>query len=88
METFAFSPPINNSVEGKWLLAVTSSEATNSVFNKTHENFSFANGTRGYCRIPNYLSEGIIDRLKELLKLRSENVFELHFKEVEKKVLE
>ena len=33
METFSFSPPINLVEEGKWLIAVTSFEATNSVFN-------------------------------------------------------
>ena len=38
METFSFNPPINLSEEGKWLLAVTSFEATNSVFNITSEN--------------------------------------------------
>ena len=30
MQTFSFSPPINLFEEGKWLLAVTSFEATNS----------------------------------------------------------
>ena len=33
METFSFSPPINLVEEAKWLIAVTSFEATNSVFN-------------------------------------------------------
>ena len=32
LETFSFSPPINLAEEGKWLLAVTSFEATISVF--------------------------------------------------------
>ena len=41
-ETFCFSPP-KNLVEGrKWLLASTSFEATNSVFNITNENNSFS----------------------------------------------
>ena len=35
METFFFSPPNNLVEEGKWLLAVTSFEATNSAFNIT-----------------------------------------------------
>ena len=41
METCSFSPPINISSE-KWLLAVTSVEATNCVFNRTNENSSFS----------------------------------------------
>ena len=41
METFPRSPPINLPQEGKWLLAVTSFEATNSVLNVTDENNSF-----------------------------------------------
>ena len=42
METFSFSPPINLS-SAKWLLAVISLEATNSVFNTSDENNSFSN---------------------------------------------
>ena len=34
MQTFLCKPPINLFEEGKWLLAKTSFEATNSVFNK------------------------------------------------------
>ena len=41
MQTFSFSPPISLSEEGKWLLAVSSFECTNSVFNITNENNSF-----------------------------------------------
>ena len=40
MENFSFSPPINLFEEGKSLLAVTSFEATNSVFNITDKNNS------------------------------------------------
>ena len=47
MQTFSFSP-INLSDEGKWLLAVTSFEATNSVFNTTNENNSFSIITPGH----------------------------------------
>ena len=32
MQNFSFNPSINLSEEGKWLLAVTSFECTNSVF--------------------------------------------------------
>ena len=42
METFSFNPPLNLSKEGKWLLAVTCFEATNSVFNITNVNNSFS----------------------------------------------
>ena len=42
IEAFSFSPPINLVEEGKWLLAVTSLEAPNSVFNITDENNSFS----------------------------------------------
>ena len=42
IETVSFNLPLNLSEEGKWLLAVTSFEATNSVFNKIVENNSFS----------------------------------------------
>ena len=42
MQTFSFNPPINLVGEVKWLLAVTSFECTNSVFNITDENNSFS----------------------------------------------
>ena len=32
VETFSFNPPLNLFEEGKWLLAVCTFEATNSVF--------------------------------------------------------
>ena len=41
MQTFSFNPPINLIEEGKWLLAVSSFECTNSVFDLTDENNSF-----------------------------------------------
>ena len=41
MQKFFVSPAINLVEEGKWLLAVTSFEARNSVFNITKENNSF-----------------------------------------------
>ena len=42
MQTFSFNPPINFTEEGKWVIAVISFEATNSVFNITDENNSFS----------------------------------------------
>ena len=41
-QTFSFNPLINLFEEGKWLLAVSSFECTNSVFNITNENNSFS----------------------------------------------
>ena len=40
-QTFSFNQPINLIEEDKWLLAVSSLECTNSVFNITNENNSF-----------------------------------------------
>ena len=85
METLCFSPTLNLIEDGKWFLAVTSFEATNSVFNITDENNSFSIGTLGYSRLPNFLPDGIIDTLKEFLKFRSQNDIELHVKQVEKR---
>ena len=42
MQTFSFNPPIYLHGEGKWLLAVSSFECTNSVFNITNENNWFS----------------------------------------------
>ena len=42
LQIFSFSPPINLLEEEKWLLAVSSFECTNSVFNITNENKSFS----------------------------------------------
>ena len=48
MQTFSFNPPINLVEEGKWLLAVSSFECTNSVFNITNENNSFSISISGH----------------------------------------
>ena len=48
MQTFSFRPPINLVEERKWLLAVTSFEATNSAFNIFYENNSFSISTPGH----------------------------------------
>ena len=42
MEKFSFNPPINLVEEGKWLLAVSSFETTNSVFKIMNENKPFS----------------------------------------------
>ena len=83
MKTSSFNPPINLVEEGKWLLAVTSFEATNSVFKITDENDSFSFSTPSY-----WMPEGgeeHITKLNVLLELRSESDIELHVKEVEKR---
>ena len=48
METFSYNPPINLSQKEKWLLAVSSFEATNSVFNITDKTNSFSITTLGH----------------------------------------
>ena len=85
MQTFSFNPPIKLSKEGKCLLAVTSFEATSSVFNKTDEKNSFSICKPCRWAIPNHIPNRIFDNLKDLLKLRSEEDFELHVKEVKKR---
>ena len=62
---------------------MTSFEPTNSVFNITDDSSSFSISTPGFWRTPIYLPDGIVDKLRELLELRSQNGFELHVKEVE-----
>ena len=41
-QTFSFTPPINLIEEEKWLLAVSSFEFTNSIFDITGHNNSFS----------------------------------------------
>ena len=80
MQTFSFNPPINLVEEGKWLMAVSSLECTNSVFNITNENNSFSIIIPGHCQ--NKSDERTIDNLNKLLGLKS---LELHVKEVRKR---
>ena len=77
MQAFSFNPPLNLNEEGKWLLAVSSFECTNSVFNITGENNSFSINILGQWE--NKSAEKTIDELNKLLELRS---FELLVKEV------
>ena len=42
MQTFSFNPPLNLIEEGKWLMAVSLFDCTNSVFDITNENNSFS----------------------------------------------
>ena len=80
MQTFSFNPPINLVEEGKWLLAVSSFECTNSVFNITNENNSFSIIIPGHYETE--FAEKIIDDLNKLLELKS---LELHVNEVRKR---
>ena len=80
MQTFPFNPPISLFEERKWLLAVSSFECTNSVFNITNENNSFSINIPGHYQ--NKSDKKIIDDLKNLLELSS---LELHVKEVRKR---
>ena len=80
MQTFSFNPSINLLEEGKWLLAVSSFECTNSVFNITDENNSFSIIIPGHYQ--NESDEKTIDDLNNLLELKS---LELHVEEVRKR---
>ena len=79
-QTFSFNPPINLIEEDKWLLAVSSFECTNSVFNITDENNSFSIIIPGHYQ--NKTDEKTIDDLNNLLELKS---LELHVEEVKKR---
>ena len=82
MEIFSFSPPINQVEEGKWLLAVTSFEATNSVFNISDEDNSFSITLLGQWN--SKTAEKTIDELLNLIELRSQNGIENHVGQVRK----
>ena len=82
MQIFSFNPPINLLEEGKYLLAVTSFEATNSPFNIIDENNSFSISIPGHCNSES--AEKATDNLNKFLEFRSENDIELHDEEVEK----
>ena len=65
LESYSFSPSTNLFEESKWLLAVTSFEATNSVFNISNENKSFSITTQSHwssrgCAETNYKLKKII----------------------------
>ena len=80
MQTFSFNPPTNLLEEGKWLLAVSSFECTNSVFNITNDNNSISTLLPGHYQ--NKSDEKTIDNLNKLLELKS---LELHVNEVRKR---
>ena len=80
MQTFSFNPPKNLVEEGKWLLAVSSFECTNSVFKITNENNSFSIIIPGHYE--DKFAEKTINDLNKLLELKS---LELHVEEVKKR---
>ena len=80
MQTFSFNPPINLVEEGKWLMAVSVFDCTNSVFNITNENNSFLIIIPGHYETES--AEKAIDEPNKLLELRS---LELHVNEVRKR---
>ena len=80
MQSFSFKPPINLVEEDKWLLAVSSFECTNSVFNITNDNNSFSIIIQGHWETE--FAEKTIDEVNRLLELRS---LELHVNEVRKR---
>ena len=69
----SFNPRINLVEEGKWLMAVSLFDCTNSVFNITNKNNSFSIIIPGYYQTE-FAEKGIND-LNKLLELRS---LELH----------
>ena len=80
MQSFSFNPPINLIEEDKWLLAVSSFECTNSVFDITNDNNSFSIIIQGHWETE--FAEKTIDEVKRLLDLRS---LELHVNENRKR---
>ena len=69
MQTFSFNHPINLSEESKLLLAVSSFECTNSVFNISNENNRFSITIPGHWETTS--AEKTIDKLNRVLELRS-----------------
>ena len=80
MQIFSFNPPINLVEEGRWLLAVSSFECTNSVSNITRENNSFSIIVQGHYQTQ--FAEKMINDRNNLLKLKS---LELHVQKVRKR---
>ena len=75
MQTFTFNPPKNLFEQDKWLLAVSSFECTDSVFNITNENNSFSIIIPGHYQ--NKSAEKSIDDLNKLIEPKS---LEIHVK--------
>ena len=80
MQTFSFNLPFNLLEKDKWLLAVSSFECTNSVFNITNENNLFSIIIPGHDQTE--FVEKVIGDLTKLIELKS---VELHVEEVRKR---
>ena len=80
MQTFSFNPQTNLVEERKWLLAVSSFECTNSVFNINNENNSFSIIIPGHYKTE--FAEKVFNDPNKLIELRS---LELHVDEVRKR---
>ena len=80
MQTFSFNPPINLLEEDKWLLAVSSFECKNSVFNITDDNNSFSIIILAHWE--SEFANKIIDELNRLLNLKT---LDLHVNEIRKR---
>ena len=80
MQTFSFNPPINLLEVGRWLIAVSLFNCTNSVYNITNENNSFSIIIPGHYETE--FAEETIAKLNKLLELKS---LELHVAEVRKR---
>ena len=79
-QTFSFNPPLNLIEEGKWLMAVSLFDCTNTVFNITNENNNFSIIVPGHYQ--DVSAENTIDKLNKLLELAS---LDLHVAEVRKR---
>ena len=79
-QTFSFTPPISLIEEDKWLLAVSSFECTNSVFNITDDNNSFSIIMPAHWETE--FAEKIIDEVNGLLNLKT---LDLNVNEIRKR---
>ena len=86
METLHFNPRMNLFEEKKWPLAVTFFEPLNSVFKITLKNNSFSTTTPEQ-RTPKRREE-LINKLIELLELRSQAILNCMLKSLKKEALE
>ena len=76
-QTFSFKPMLNLIEQDKWLMAVSSFECMNSVFNVTNGNNSFSIIIPAHWQTES--AEKTTDELNKLLELKS---LELHVKAV------
>ena len=83
VEFFSFSPPINLVEECNWLLALTSFEATTSVFIIGDENDSFSIITPGHWN--SKCAHKTIYEINKILKFTYHNDIKLHVDEVRKR---